>query len=400
MSHWMRARRHDMTDWNNQFLILAAVVFLSRLGQGLFSGAGTNFFVDTLGLSGTQVLWVNGVREIPGLALMFIAALICTLPLTHRAALSLLLLGVGYGLYATVNSFGALLMMTVIQSVGFHYWGPVQSSLGLAMADKGHSGRMLGNLAAAGALASILGLGLVSLLGARVSLRAFYVLGALLIVLAAIVVLRLPKTLGNSGERREPRLLLKKRYWLYYVLNFFEGSRTQVFGAFGTLVLVQQYGLGVGHISGLLALSGLFNFALAPYLGRLIDRHGEHSVLSASYVAMAICFVGYATIHKAAVLAAILVAINILLTVRIGLSSYVNRIAPPEELGPTLSAGVSMNHISSVSVSFAAGWLLEYLGYEAICWGVAGMLLLSVPFALAMRREITGAPEPLQPAVG
>ena len=68
--------------------------------------------------------------------------------------------------------------------------------------------------------------------------------------------------------------------------------------------------------------------------------------------------------------------INLLITMRIGLSSYVNRIAPPEELAPTLSAGVSVNHLSSVSVSLVAGSLLEVVGYEGLCWGAVGLLSL------------------------
>ncbi|NLD43256.1 MAG: hypothetical protein GX657_07165 [Chloroflexi bacterium] len=108
-------------------------------------------------------------------------------------------------------------------------------------------------------------------------------------------------------------------------------------------------------------------------------------MLSSSYLALALCFVGYATVHNVWFLAAMLLGINLLITMRIGLSSYVNRIAPPEELAPTLSAGVSVNHLSSVSVSLVAGSLLEVVGYEGLCWGAVGLILLSVPFAWSMR---------------
>ena len=42
--------------WTAQLLTLAVAVFLARLGQGLMNGVATNFYVDTLGLSGRQVL--------------------------------------------------------------------------------------------------------------------------------------------------------------------------------------------------------------------------------------------------------------------------------------------------------------------------------------------------------
>jgi len=83
-------------------------------------------------------------------------------------------------------------------------------------------------------------------------------------------------------------------------------------------------------------------------------------------------------------------------TLSIGLSTYVNRIAPPDELGPTLSAGVSVNHITSVTMSLVAGTLLSIVGYEALCWGAACIILLSVPFALLIkvRPELLGEEAP------
>jgi hypothetical protein len=74
-----------------------------------------------------------------------------------------------------------------------------------------------------------------------------------------------------------------------------------------------------------------------------------------------------------------------LLLCSMGLSTYVNRIAPREELTPTLSAGVSVNHVTSVGMSFVAGTLLAIVGYEALAMGAAAIILLSVPFALKIR---------------
>ena len=107
-------------------------------------------------------------------------------------------------------------------------------------------------------------------------------------------------------------------------------------------------------------------------------------------LALALVFVGYATIHHAWVLGALYVTINFLVLFRIGLHTYVNRIAPPEDLSPTLAAGVSINHISSVGMSLVAGTLLRVIGYEGLCWGAAGAILVSVPFALAIRIERAG----------
>ena len=378
--------------WSHHLIMLACSVFLARLGQGLTSAANTNFFVDVLGLSGSQVLWLTGIREIPGLSLMFIAALIMHLPLSRRAAASLLLMGIGYGLYSTVQSYSALIAAALIGSVGFHNWMPLQSALTLGLSAREYSGRVLGSLSSVGALASIVGMGGIALLAATLPLRAFYILAGASMIIAGMLASRLPTSIGDTSQE-QPRLLLKRRYWLYYVLILFEGSRMQVFGAFGTLVLVQNYGLGPREISLILVASGIVNFLVAPRLGRLIDKAGERITLSTSYVVLALCFVGYATVHNVWFLGAMLIGINLLVTLRIALSTYVNRIAPPEELMPTLSAGISINHITSVTMSLLAGTLLSVVGYEALCWGAAAIIMLSVPFALAIN---VGSPTALE----
>jgi predicted MFS family arabinose efflux permease len=381
------------STWSLSLLTLAATVFLSRLGQGLLTGASTNFFIDVLNLSGKQVLWLAGIREIPGLGLMFIAALVMHLPLSRRAAISLLLMGLGYGLYALVHSYTALIAAALLGSLGFHNWMPLQSALGLALTKKEHSGRILGTLASMGSLASIVGMGVTAALATTLPLRYFYVLGGAAMVLGGILVSRIPTDVGEQAGK-QPRMTFKWRYWIYYVLIFFEGSRMQVFGTFGTLILVQNYGLGVRQISLLLAASGIVNFVLAPRMGHLLDVVGERKTLSISYVLLALCFVGYATVHNVWFLSGMLIGINLLVTLRIGLSTYVNRIAPPEELTPTLSAGVSINHITSVSMSLLAGTLLSIVGYEWLCWGAAAIIMLSVPFALAIK---ISAPPVLRP---
>jgi predicted MFS family arabinose efflux permease len=387
----MRDRLRSVTStWSRYLIVLAVTVFLSRLGQGLLRGASINYFVDDLGLSGTQVLWLAGIREVPGLALMFIAALIMHLPLSRRAALSLLVMGLGYVLYATVNSYAALIAVALVASLGFHNWMPLQSSLGLALAKREHSGRVLGALTSVGSLASIAGMALTALLATTLALQSFYILGGIVIAIGAVLVYRIPKTVGRRDEA-QPRMILRWRYWLYYVLIFFEGSRMQVFGTFGTLILVQNYGLDARAISLLLVVSGIMNFFVAPRLGQLLDTVGERRILSASYVLLALCFVGYAVVDNVWFMSSMLILINLLVTLRIGLSTYVNRIAPPEELTPTLSAGVSINHITSVSMSFVAGALLPIVGYQWLCWGAAAIIMLSVPFALAIK---TTAPAP------
>ncbi len=380
--------------WSRSLVLLAAAIFLLSLGTGLQNGVNTNFMKE-LGLSGSQVLLQAGIREIPGLCLMFIAALVMHLPLTWRSVASVLLMGVGYALYATVHSWMALVVVSLTASLGFHLWMPLNSTLALGLVSKENAGRVLGTLASVAALASMAGIGSILLFSRWFSLRTLAGIAGVLIIAAAIVLSRLPKNIGET-KKTQPRLLFRGRYWLYYVLLLFEGSRTQVFFAFNTMVLVYNFGLSALQISGLLLASGLVNFMLAQQLGRLLDIAGERITLTVGYVALALCFVGYATVQNVWFLGTMVICINLLVTLSMGLSTYVNRIAPPEELTPTLSTGVIINHITSVGMSFVAGVLLPIIGYKALCWGAVIIIVLSVPFALAIR---TYRPKPSSLAV-
>ncbi len=369
--------------WSRNLIILVAAIFLLSLGTGLQNGINTNYMQE-LGLSDSQVLLQSGIREIPGLILMFLAALMMHLPLTWRSVASVLVMGVGYALYAAIHSWSALVVVSLIASLGFHLWMPLNNSLGLGLVSKENSGKVLGTLASVGALASMAGIGSILIFSSIFSLRVFAGIAGGLIIVAAIVLARLPKNIGET-KRAQPRLLFKRRYWLYYVLLLFEGSRTQVFSAFNIMVLVYNYGLTAFQISILLLVSGVVNFIFAQPMGRLLDKAGERITLTVGYIALALCFVGYALVNNVWFLGVMVVLINLLVTLSMGLSTYVNRIAPPEELTPTLSTGISVNHISSVGMSFIAGALLPVLGYKTLCWGAVIIIMLSVPFAYAIR---------------
>jgi predicted MFS family arabinose efflux permease len=375
--------------WSRSLVLLAAAIFLLSLGSGLQNGVSTNFMKE-LGLSGSQVLLQAGIREIPGLVLMFLAALMMHLPLTWRGVASVLLMGLGYGLYITVHSWTALVVVSLTASLGFHLWMPLNSSLALGLAKKENAGRVLGTLASVAALASMAGIGSILLFSRWFTLRTFAGIAGALIIAAAVVLSRLPKNIGET-RKAQPRLLFRRSYWLYYGLLLLEGSRTQVFSAFNIMVLVYTYGLSAIQISGLLLASGLVNFVLAQPMGRLLDAVGERTTLTVGYIALALCFVGYATVQNVWFLSVMVIFINLLVTLSMGLSTYINRIAPREELTPTLSTGVSINHVTSVGMSFAAGLLLPIVGYRFLCWGAVAIIILSVPLALGIRTQLAPA---------
>ena len=388
--------RFDVTTWTSNLVLFAVAVFLVRFGQGLLGGARINFFVDTLDLSAGQVLWLEGIRELPGLGLILIAALTMRLPLPRQGALALLLMGIGYALYAFVGSYSVLLAAAIVASFGFHLWTPLHSVIGMSLSTKENTGRVLGTLASVGSLAAIAGMGAISLVSRlfeSISLSIYYPVGGTFIVLSALLLVRLPTDIGST-EVKPPRILLKPRYWLYYVLVFFAGARKLILNSFVTLVLVQDFDLKVWQVSTLMLVSSCLNLLIAPYLGSLIDRLGERITTPVAYLVLALCCLGYATIHNMWFLIALWILTRLVMPLGMGLSTYVYRTAPSEELTPTLSAGVTFDHISSVGMPFLVGALLPVMQYEGIFLGMTVLILLSIPFARALRVRVPSVPQP------
>jgi predicted MFS family arabinose efflux permease len=386
-------QRLDTTVWTRNLIVFAVAVFLERFGQGLLGGARINFFVDTLKLTSGQVLWLEGIRELPGLLLIFVAALTMRLPMARQGALAVLLMGVGYGLYAFAPSYSLLLVFSIVASFGFHMWTPLNSAIGMSLSSKENTGRVLGALASVGSLAAITGMGAISLVSRlfeSMPLNTYYLVGGAFIVLSAPLFLRLPKEIGST-KAQPARILLRRRYWLYYVLIFFAGARKLVVNSFVTLVLVQNYGLKVWQTSALMLLSSAINMLIAPYLGALVDRLGERVTTPIYYGALALSCIGFATISSVWFLIGFWFLNRLMAPLGIGLSTYVYRTSPPEELTPTLSAGVTFDHISSVSMPFLAGALVPVIDYSGIFLATAGLILLSIPFARALQVQIPSA---------
>jgi predicted MFS family arabinose efflux permease len=389
-------RRFDAAIWTRSLITFAVAVFLVRFGQGLLGGARMNFFIDTLDLGESQVLILEGIRELPGLALIFFAALTMRMALPRQGAVSVLLMGVGYVLYAFVGSYAALLAVAIIASFGFHLWTPMHSAIGMSLSSKENTGRVMGTLGSVGSLAAIAGMGalaLVSRLAQSMPLTAYYLVGGAVIALAAVFLLRLPKSIGATASKPR-RILVRRQYWLYYVLIFFAGARKLILGSLLTLVLVQNYGLEVWQISTLMLVTSVLGFLLGPALGSLIDRFGERVTTPVTYGILAVCCLGYATVDNLYVLIALWIFIKMAQPLGMGLNTYVYRTAPSEELAPTLSAGVTFDHISSVSVPFLVGAVLPVIQYQGIYVVGAILILISIPFARALQVQAPSVPQP------
>jgi predicted MFS family arabinose efflux permease len=204
----------------------------------------------------------------------------------------------------------------------------------------------------------------------------FFIAGGC-ILLSALLCMRLSP---HAAGAPRARLILRRKYGLYYLLIFLEGCRRQIFSIFASYALILVYGMPLPMMLTLQWVNAILITVTAPLMGRLTDRYGERWTLMFYAVGLILVFTGYATSHNVITLGSLFLIDNILFTFGVGFTTYLHRIAPPEDLTPCLAMGTTMNHIAAVAVPVSGAWLWGHChNYQAPFWvGVAVAVLALV----------------------
>ena len=208
-------------------------------------------------------------------------------------------------------------------------------------------------------------------------MKKFFLFPIFTTILAFVIfgATRQPVTILEKG------FLLRKRYWLYYTLQFLQGCRKQMFITFAIFALVKVHGMPVETTMILVFINQVLVSLSGPLFGRLIDRLGERIMMSISYILLTLVFLGYATIEHRPTLYVLYCVDSLVFFGAIALTTYLHRIAPPEDLKPSLSMGVTFNHISSVTAPLMGGFAWHYFGYSVIFYAGSVIALISLGFA-------------------
>lgn len=384
-------------DTRRDWLLLAAATVAFGFGFGVNAGTAPSFAVDILRLPRENLGLLEAMREVPGLLTAAIVGILAAFAEPRLALLALGVLGVGIAGQGQANSFWSLVAFNVFWSIGLHIWLTVQPALTLSLSREGHHGHALGLMNRYMSLAIMAGLLFVRFAGG-VGHAALFLVGGTVIAAGGLFAARIPAHRG--GGIRE-RLVFRPAYWRYYALMLLDGGRRQVVQTFAVLILLKEFGVGMGAVAVLLLVNNLLTMAAAPIVGRWIDRLGERRVLTIYYALVTAVFLCYTRIPELAGITGvrpewlfyvIFAADNLLFTGSIGIQTYIRHTAPREDLSASLAMGLTWNHIAAVTVPLAAGWIWARYGYGRIFLCGAGLALASLAmcFTLPVRRVAFG----------
>ena len=353
--------------------------------MGVHESIFNNFLSDTFHLSADARGRLEFPRELPGLLVVLTAGVLCLLPLTRVAVVGALGFAAGMvGIAMWGTSYGPMLVMMMLGSAGMHLLHPVRASVALALSNDSNRGLRMGQTSAIGSAGMVLGAGLVWVwfdASAPPYAAGFLCVAALAAVGAAVYFTM------NVPELHQPRarLVIRRRYGLYYALEFLFGARKQIFITFGPWVLIQVYGEPASGIARLLMIASIVGIAFKPLAGMAIDRFGERNVMIADGLMLAVVCVGYGYAIRltgdpdtARLVACVcFVADNMLFALGASRTVYLSRqTRSPQEINSTLAMGVSVNHIASMTIPAVAGAVWIGLGYERVFAGAAVLALI------------------------
>jgi hypothetical protein len=392
---------------------LAALV-LSGIAMGLYRGVQDNFLAEIVRIDAFGRGVTEFFRELPGLFLVLFLAWMYRFSEIRifKIGIGLLLAGIA-GLcvagFLPVTIFPGMagkvmvVFLMVLYSCGEHIIMPVRSSISLNLARKdkggaslgvsgalGHGGNILGFLLVTGTFIVLSRLGFIKFIQFRIIYAAslFLMIGTLLVCM----------TMRDSGEKvKRQRFYFARKFRKFYVLEVFYGARKQVFLTFAPYVLILNYGADTAVISLLLAISAVCGFVASPLIGRLIDHAGYRAVMVGDTLILIIVCLLYGFSHRLFPLhiAFYVVCINYVLDAIISVASmasnvYVQDIAEnQDEITATLSTGISVNHVISVTIALFGGIIWKFFGIELLFTISAVLALLNSLYAFTIKKEVS-----------
>ena len=369
------------------FAWLAASAIGFGLAFSMFITVSTNFMVEELGIRPSELGLLESIREVPGLLTIVMGAALMTIAEPVVGAVALLLLCIGYMNFFHVTTIEVLIIFSLTSSVGFHLWWPVANTIALQLSTVANQGRRLGQLRSIMAGAQLVGICIVLLFVTVLAtgIRPLFLLSGSAAALAALAVWQLRK-MGRIGQ--PPRVVLRRRYWLYYALTFLDGGRRHIFMTFAIFLLVDSHGVSIRTITILALINSVVSIGGAYVFGRLIDRVGERPILVVAFGALAFIFLGYAVIPWLGVLFVLYILDHLFFSAEVGITTYLRRIlVKPDDLRPSLVAGQTMNHVAAVALPVTGGILWEAFGHQVPFIGGAGLAVMALILSTLVRRK-------------
>jgi predicted MFS family arabinose efflux permease len=381
-----------------ELLLFILVIFTIGIGTNIVDSTFNNFLDEKYRISPFQRSFLEFPRELPGFLVVFVSAGLSFLCSRRLGAVTMLLASIGILLVGfAAPTYSMMTIWLFVYSMGQHVFFPLSSAIGMELAKSGQFGKRLGQLNAVRNTAMIVGSLLVVIGFRELNFRfeTTFVIAAISFALASAILFNMKK-----GKRQPARSFFRlyPDYKVYYALIIISGARKQLFFTFAPWVLVTVFNQPTQILASLLLIGGVIGILFQPLLGRMIDRFGERLVLRSEAVILVIICIGYGfsknlfpgTMAFIIVCGCFLID-QMIFSVGMARATYIKKIAKePEHVQSTLTAGVTIDHIFSISSALLGGVIWNLWGFQYVF--LFGAILAIVNFFVAAQAIIPKPP--------
>ena len=365
-------------------LLILLMTVGSAISWAVWLNLLNNFAIDEIDFTGAEMGILQSLREVPGFLAFTVIFVLAFIREQKLAYISLALLGGGIILTGLVETNMTFYLATIVMSIGFHYFETINGSLTLQWIEKDKTAEFLGRVIATRSAASIIAFSLVWVLFEQfqVAYMWIYLIGGG-VSIAVVLFCWQHFSLFPEKVVQTKKIILRKRYWLYYALQFMSGARRQIFVVFAGFLMVEKFDFTVAEISLLLLANAAVNIVVAPKIGRLIHRFGERKALIFEYVGLTFIFAGYAFVESSYLAVFLYIADHLFFSIAIALKTYFQKIADPADIASSAGVSFTINHIAAVFIPVLFGLVWLYSPSLVFLAG-AGMAVFSLILALNM----------------
>ena len=375
-----------LSKWRRPEALLILMAIALPVAFSVWSALLNNFVVEIIRFDGLDIGLLHTIREIPGFLAVGVISILLFFREQTLALLMLCVLGLATAVTAWFPFLSGILTITLLSSIGFHFFETVNQSLQLQWFSKKEAPRKLGKLMAIGSAATLIAYTFLVLGWDKLNLSfnsAYMIAGFSCFSLAVLGYLIFPNFEAPIPQRK--RMVLRKRYWLYYLLQFMSGARRQIFVVFAGFMMVERFGLDVQQLTTIYLINLMFNIALAPLLGRAVARYGERKALAVEYFGLSLVFFAYGGIYLfgwGVFIATLLYLLDhLFFALALAIKTYFQKIADPQDIAATAAVAFTINHIAAIFLPLGLGFL--WLASPFLVFCTAGTLSV-ISFALAL----------------
>jgi MFS family permease len=383
-----------------EIIVYLFILALTALGLGLSDGVFSNYFKDAYNVNAFQRGLIEFPRELPGVLCIVVVSILSYLGDIRIAIIAQLLSTIGLIFLGFLTPpFAVMLIFLFINSMGMHLFFPLSDSLGMSLIKGEDVGKRMGQFKGVSTAFSMIA-SVIVFLGFRFEIfsltspvKAVFIISAAVFAVVFILFLYMNRLIKTPiKENRKLKLIFRKEYKYYYVLAIMNGVQKQIMAVYGPWVLIDLLSKKADTLAILGIIGSFIGIFFIPAIGRWLDRYGIKKLLYADalsfigvYIAYGILAAGFSTGFLATAGIPVMLIFGLVILDRMSMQMgmiriiYLRSIAVKEsDITPTLSLGISMDHIVSIICAFLGGVVWSKLGPQYIFFFAAGLSVINL----------------------